>query len=539
MFERSKQFMTNCHKRIEALAELYESERSYINDLVLWEDLLRTSFIGATTFESAQYTIVDTIMKDSERIKGKHLSMFIELKQKNQEALGHATLKHQGPVTSDMISELENFPEELKQVEDMKLEYFSVFERLAEDNECYIKYTQNLPRAEYEFERLMATDKRFNRSVTDFLINHDLIDLGIRNFFYRPSVKISRYPILLKAIAKHESDQEKQRRYFQLIRTMDNLAKKIDWEYKIRSEFFTTFMLAYRLVYNENIKSKFSLGLIYKKTKLIKEGKLIVKKSKLDPASYKHVFIFNRVILICLSIDGPYQNIIIDDDPIFLSRAYMLKNVEGFAAGENLGELYPIFIAQRENRSIKAFYFEDESTRDLYYYKINRAIQTIKKDMNVGIGIKKVADFKDELLCYCKPETSQGNFIGLQDRDHDESYFDYSSMADLNSSMLAEKSNHNGMEMEKEKSVVAEEDIAAVVANEMPGYTKNENAKVSEKKKTVIPEQDNSTVSKNEEPMKIKEEISIETEKTNYYIMHQTVKRENQQQCIVQQRPIV
>lgn len=478
--------MPNYQKRIEALAELYESERSYINDLVLWEDLLRTSCIGATAFESAQYTIIDTIMKDSERIKGKHLAMFIEMKKKNEAVLGSVTPRPDGPVTNDMISELESFPEELKHVENTILEYFSVFENLAKDNECYIKYTQNLPKAEYEFERLMATDKVFNKRVTDFLVNYNLIDLGIRNFFYRPSVKISRYPILLKAIAKNEADSDKQRRYYQLIRNMDELAKKIDLEYKIRSEFFTTFMLAYRLVYSENIKSKFSLGLIYKKTKLIKEGKLIIKKSKLDPASYKHVFVFNRVILICLSIEGPYQNIIIDDDPIFLSRAYLLKDVEGFAAGENLGELYPIFIAQKEHKSIKAFYFEDESTRDLYYYKINMAIQTIKKDMSADISIKKISDFTDTLLCYCRPERSQGNFIGLENMDHDENYFDYSSTTDLSSSALAEEDDKNGVEEEKitntenESSEVA--DDKNPIETEEKISTKTEETSVTENK---------------------------------------------------------
>lgn len=421
--------MVNLKKRIEALAELYESERFYINDLIIWEELLRSSFISATTFENSKYSIIESMLKDSDLIKNEHLNLFSDLRNKNLEILKRNNIK-----IDDTENELIPFPRELIPAENLDLEYYSVFEKLVKNYQCYIKVTENLPRAEFEFERLMSTDEKFNKRVTDFMVKNNLIELGTKNFFYRPSVKISRYPILFKAIAKHEPNEARKKKYYDLIKDMDNIAKVIDHIYKVRAEFFETFVLSYRLVYGENVKEKFSLCLFYRRTKLIKEGKLIVKKNKLDPASYKQVYVFNRMILICLTISGPYQNIIIDDDPIFLCRAYVLKHLEGFSRGENLGELFPIFIVQKRNKSIKAIYFEDKSTRDVYFYKINSAIQKIRKKLSKEISIKKVESIENRLHCYCKAEISMGNFIGLNRSevfDADTCSIDFSNMESM------------------------------------------------------------------------------------------------------------
>lgn len=394
--------MPNFKKKIEALAELYESEKSYIIDLVIWKELL-----DACTAGRSKTSMAENLLQIIESIKKTHTKLISKMQEKNMDAAIQADKKF---FYNNKI-DLNGFPMLLKAHKEIEIEYFSVFSLLLDNQKSYVSYIQILPRIEYEFEKMMQTSERFANIVTNFLTSNDIADLGAKNFLYRPSMKISRYPILIKAIAKNETNKKVQQKYIELIVKMDQLAKTIDNEYRKRAASFETFLLAYRLVYSKHIKNRFSLGLAYKKTKLIKEGKLIVKKNKLEPASYKQILIFNTVILICLTIDDPYKSIIIDDEPIFLSKVYILKNIDGFAQGENLGGLFPLFLVQKEHRLIKALYFEDESTRDLYFEKIDMAIQEVNAGIDRNITIKKLENFDDEMLCYCKANKNNGNFI--------------------------------------------------------------------------------------------------------------------------------
>ncbi|KAM0679577.1 RHO1 GDP-GTP exchange protein 2 [Glugoides intestinalis] len=394
--------MPNFKKKIEALAELYESEKSYIADLAIWKELL-----DACTDGRSKSSMAENLLQIIESIKKTHTSIVEKMKKRNIDAAIEADKKF----SFDNKNDTDEFPMLLKAHKETTIEYFSVFSLLLENQKSYVGYIQILPRVEYEFEKMMHTSQCFSSIVNNFLINNDIVDLGAKNFLYRPSMKISRYPILIKAIAKNETNKKMQQKYIELIVKMDLLAKTIDSEYRKRAASFETFLLSYRLVYSKHIKNRFSLGLAYKKTKLIKEGKLIVKKNKLEPASYKQILIFNNVILICLTIDEPHKSIIIDDEPIFLSKVHILKNIDGFAQGENLGGLFPLFLVQKEHRLIKALYFEDESTRNLYFMKIDRAIQELNAGIDQNIKIKKLESFDDDILCYCKAQKNNGNFL--------------------------------------------------------------------------------------------------------------------------------
>ena len=399
--------MANLKKKLEALAELYESEIDYIRDIHLWKILLKSILEMGKVRLKGSYPIMVTLIKNIENIERISVNIVTSLIIKNNSALG---IEKQIKLNEDDYLNLPRFPKELKALLNTDLEYYSTFDYLLNNYEHYIKYIQNLPQVEREFETLLDTDSYFLRIVDDYLIKQNSKNLGIRNYLFRPTGKIVRYSTLIKAVIKNEQNQKRKEKYEELVLNIVEISKKLDFEFKKRSELFQTFDLSTRFVYG-SVSNKYSLGLMYKKTKLLKEGKLIVKLGPLIPSSYKQVFIFNRMILFCLTNDKPYGNLIIDNESLFLSKQYILKEYLEYFGDEDLRNLYPLFLVQKSNATVKALYFEDESTRDVYFNIIDQAIQKIRSNLDHNVQIREIKKFDTDLKCICFGENSIGSFL--------------------------------------------------------------------------------------------------------------------------------
>lgn len=406
--------MASLDKRMEAIAELYESERHYLRDLGLWIDMIKGSILGASSLAlNRKYAYFASILSHSTAIYDLHVKILCRLREKNASVLKQNRIQDTGIHNrhEDGLQDLDM--ELLRQASTGKggLEYYSVYATMLDSFLCYVKYFEDLPKVEYYFKKLMFTDKYFGDIVKDYMTNNNMTDLGINHFIYRPSTKISRYPIFFKAIAKRESDPLKKKEYEDVQRGFDRLIKHLEGIFTDRKAQFETFVLSYRLVFGDEVRNKFSLGLVYKKNKLMLTKKIIVKKDKLKPASYKDVYLFNRMILICLTTENEFDNVIIDDDPIFLSKLYLVKSgVDDFAPNENLEMLYPLFLVQKENKSIKALYFSDDTNREVFYKSVQSAIKSVRGCMDRDIRIE-VLRHEEDLNCVCKPESGRNAFI--------------------------------------------------------------------------------------------------------------------------------
>lgn len=397
--------MGNPRKKLQALSELYESERDYIKDIHKWKELLDNILEMGKVRLKGSFYIIKTIAINVGKLEKTSLNLFNLLKEKNDRAIGIKIIEPE----VDCLN-LPNFPDKLLTMFESDVEYYTPFEHLLKHYKDYVKYIQNMPQIENEFEMLLDTDSHFLRIVNNYLQRENLIDLGIRNYLFRPSGKMVRYSNLIKAIIKHETDAARKKKYEELVERVEEISRELDFEFRKRTELFQTFNLSNRFVYG-NIKTKFSFGLVYNKTKLLKQGKLIVKLSHLIPSSYKQVFIFNRLIIFCLTNDKSYGNLIIDSEPLFLSKLFILKEYKEFFRDEDLKNLYPLFLVQRENNKVQALYFEEESTRNVYFNIIDQAIQKISFEMCKGIKVKELKSFSNELQCLCLSENLTGSFL--------------------------------------------------------------------------------------------------------------------------------
>lgn len=400
--------MAKHRKKIEALAELYESERDYIKDIHLWKLLLHDILGLGKIRLKGSYPVIVNLIKNVENIERTSLNLLNSMIAKNNKIL---EIESTRKMTENDCLNLPKFPKELKNMTKPDFEYYSNFEYLLNNYEYYIKYIQNLPQVEREFETFLDTDRQFLNLVNSHLAKQGSGNLGIRNYLFRPTGKIVRYSNLIKAVIKNEENELMKEKYEELVRKLVVISKSLDVEFKKRSELFQTFDLSTRFIYSSTVQEKYSLGLIYKKTKLLKEGKLIVKLGPLIPSSYKQVFIFNRLILFCLTNDKPYGNLFIEAEPLFLSKQYILKEYEEFFGDEDLMNLYPLFLVEKSNFSVRALYFEDESTRDVYFNIIDQAIQLVRSEMGTNISIREVKKFDEDLCCLCFGESSIGSFL--------------------------------------------------------------------------------------------------------------------------------
>lgn len=467
--------MVNSSKRIEAIAELYESEKYYLKDLDLWISMIRRNILGIGRVKlSGKYTSFSCILSHITAIYDLHAKIFEKLKEKNAFVLKQNRIKHStsnardgSEPSGEAAQDLDMDQLKHANVNSSDLEYYSTYSSLFSFFSCYVKYFENLPKAEYYFKRLMFMDEYFGKIVMSYMKDNNAMDLGINHFMYRPSAKISRYPIFFNAIAKREPDPAKKAEYQKVAKNFDTLIKHLEDVFNNRKSQFETFILSYRFVFGSEVRNKFSLGLIYKKNKLISSRKIIVKKDRLQPASYKDVYLFNRMILICLTTENEFENVVIDDDPIFLSKLYLVKRgIDEFAPNENLEMLYPLFLVQKENRSIKALYFSDETNREIFYKSTQKAIKQVRGNMDKSIKIVEVVRHEEDLNCVCKPESGRNSFIssyGGDDQresnvsDGTEEYIeyhidshgerkggDYSDIKDVSTNMSGSKESFSG-----------------------------------------------------------------------------------------------
>lgn len=466
-------------KRIEAIAELFYSEKSYIADLKVWQVGLRKKIMGLNRISlKTKYEICDSVFINMRMIYDFHRKLFKEMHEKNKEVLkrypevyaaieekerqrGEArraraderrgergsasqsttaeestssfkitemlqrsagsTIQSQyqdsGVVLSMESSEMDDWEFEIAKdgsMDTSTLEYASIFLKHFDGFSEYEEYVARLPKSEYEFDKSMHKNERFNTVITTFLQKYNIDQIGTKNFFYRPSSKMARYPLLLRAIAKNETDTGLHALYQRLMDKFKVTTMRIDRIFKVGSDFFIVYLLSGLLKFQKSIRNKLFLGLIFIDIKLIKEGKLIVKSGISTPVSYKQVYIFNKYIIFCQTVEDLFGPIQIEESPIFLNRLTVIRKPFAlFERDEKLNTYFPIYLVQGGENIKKVLYFEDENTRNLYFTIICTAIHKIHKKLSKAPSLVQKATLSEErLFCVC---STLGDRLSLED----------------------------------------------------------------------------------------------------------------------------
>lgn len=412
--------MSKARKRIEALSELFMSEKAYIDDMTIWQRDFRRDIIGYPFLSlKIKYEICDLVFINMHEIVKLHKDIFNDMKERNIQI---KKLMEPGFV-EDPDDDGFILDKEKSEVEELKmLEYATVYFKHASRFVIYEEYARRLPRAEFELEKICHFSFDFKKSLQNFMTRNNIEFLGTRHFLYRPSQKLARYSLLLKAVQKNTEIVTYDKYYGDLIEEIKFITKNVDRVFNRYSTQFKIYRLDQQLKYRKGVKNQLCLGLFQKRRRLLKEGDILVKNDLLfDPFILK-VYIFDHAILLCDIPQGEFQNHFILDDPIFISKIILFtKNLGFYPESEKLASFFPLYILETTQSKVRCFYFEDVQTRNIYLKVLRKAIKKIKSRFDSNIKLDKLTiNSEMELNNAC--QSSSQDYVDITTQEGEEQW---------------------------------------------------------------------------------------------------------------------
>ncbi|EEQ82643.1 hypothetical protein NCER_100599 [Vairimorpha ceranae BRL01] len=392
--------MANLRKRIEALHEMFISEKLYIDDMILWESEFRKCILNFSFLSpKVKYEICDTVFINMHEIRLKHEEIFNEMKKRNLEVR-----KEMDPYF--YVQDENAFCIDKSKYDDpsiLKLEYATIFYKYMEFINFYERYFSRLPKAEYELERVCHYSPEFKQGLHNFLAQNKIEYLGVRNFLYRPSTKLSRLPLLLKAIFKNEGNDEFKAQYELLIDKLKQVTLKVDNLFKFYSGQFKIYRLSQSLQYVDGLQNPLALGLFQKKRALLKEGEFLIKSEIWASPIISKIYFFDHCILFCESSKGQFSTQKILLDPLFLERLLFFDINVGFNKLEGDEDKYfPLFLLETSENNLITILFEDFDVRKIYISILSDALLSIKKNYCTNLKLTKININLQNILSACQ-----------------------------------------------------------------------------------------------------------------------------------------
>lgn len=344
------------------MKEFLESEQSYVYDLDLWEKDFRKEILNMDCIQSKEkYFLNEHLFTNLSEIAGIHKFFMKEMKRLNYELLvEHNKVKGKETKPAEDFEELFVLPLD-EDVDVNLIEYATTYlVYFPQATYYYLEYIKLLPYSIYEFEKLMKSNKEFAKAVNAWLEKNNVSQLGVNNFFFRPLTKASRYSILFKAIQKRCLISRNVIFYDDVLLGLKNANELNDLVYSTMDTYFKTYTMMNLLQFRLPSQNIFSLKLIDKSTKIVCNKEIIVKKSIIQPASYKNIFVLDKILLICNIRDDQFQKLIVDTTPIFLSKCVLSKErMPFFDKVDKLEKYWPFYIIQKDSLNIKGLYFTE------------------------------------------------------------------------------------------------------------------------------------------------------------------------------------
>lgn len=372
-------------KKLLASKELYDSELAYIADMELWGNDFRKFILNMTCLSAKEkYMLNEHIFMNLGEIINAH-KIFVQEANKVHFNLmkKHNDLK--GVETDDKLKYANEFIIPLDEFVDCHdLEYASLdLNFFFRSFKSYVKYVERLPSAVYEFEKLMAENQTFKKCVEQWFFENKVDNLGPNHFFYRPSTKMTRYDMLYGAIIKHERNERNLELFNAAYAGLGHSLKILDATFKERSEFFKVYTFYTLVTYTKTQYGIYVLRLTQQNTEIKFNQQLIVKKTLVEPASYKQVILINNMLIICKTRQSDYDEIHVDAFPLFLSKyAISKKRIVFFDTADELTKYFPIYFVQKETLDIKGIYFTDKYSRNNAFELFKECLKKASPETN-------------------------------------------------------------------------------------------------------------------------------------------------------------
>ncbi|KAI5159536.1 hypothetical protein NEAUS03_0383 [Nematocida ausubeli] len=289
---KDKNNLEKRQKRMQAIYELFESESEYVYDLVLWTRTIKHLVVNTTTLDVySKQVFLSKVIGNSDSIYQLHDAILINFMK---------TLKIARNTPKDVFLRLDITPELLIEV----LKGYSIRKTLI--SSVYIEYAGRVPQATGTMEILIEDNKNFDAEISDVLHRINRLHLGCSHFIMRPMQKITRYPLLFKAILKQALPEEAAA-ISEEITNIQQINLHVNQNVQYSTEYFTLFHLSHEINYRH--RPAFSIGIIQKNRKLIRMEEEISLISGLSRKTVSIVILDNAVFLIecIIKIRGVYK----------------------------------------------------------------------------------------------------------------------------------------------------------------------------------------------------------------------------------------
>lgn len=387
--------MLKLRKRLEALVEIYESEKLYVQDLIIWGVEFRKYLFQseALTIEK-KHSLSSTLFINLDAIIGLHEQIIKEMNRRNLKLKKIKDYQINDDEPGIIVND-----ETAKVFKD--LEYHSVFCRVLNRFSIYKYYVSRLPTVEFNLDKECSQNIAFSRELSSFFTNRN-IELGPKHFIYRANQKLARYSILWKALLHYEENEEYIAGIKETSEKLKEIALNVDQTYGAINASYKIFRFNSELHYSEFIKQRIPLNLFQKKRKILKEGDVIVNNKNIKEPKELRFILLDTVILLCdvvrqENIEVKY----IVSEPMPLYKYTVTDKAINFSIREeSLRKMQKLFILERGGTDILVLFFRDINSRKMYFEAINSAIMDQRDSLDANIKMSAIMEGTNfKLLC--------------------------------------------------------------------------------------------------------------------------------------------
>ncbi|OAG30386.1 hypothetical protein NEIG_00549 [Nematocida sp. ERTm5] len=240
-------------KRMQAIYELFESESRYVYDLVLWMRTIKHLVVNTTTLDVySKQVFLSQVIGNSDSIYELHDAILINFMKR---------LNINRNTPKDVFLRMDISSKALVDI----LKAYNIRKNMI--SSIYIEYAGRIPQAARTMKMLIEDNKNFETEISDVLHRINRLHLGCSHFIMRPMQKITRYPLLFKAILKYALPEESGA-LSEAITNIEQINLHVNQNVQYSTDYFTLFQLSHEINYKK--RPAFSVGIIQKDRRLLK-----------------------------------------------------------------------------------------------------------------------------------------------------------------------------------------------------------------------------------------------------------------------------
>lgn len=369
-------------KRVLALFEIFTSEKSYLEDLLLWGKEFREMVAGSEAIsQHKKKEVMDVVLMNISEIYDLHHGMYGDM-----------------CAASGISGDAADLPAPPADIPPDKIKKFcEIFtSKETELKKLYMVYSEKTPKSIFFLNNMMTENKLFKQDVMKLLERNGKLHLGCANFIFRPTQKIARYPLLFGTLQKRERPELKDA-VREVVQCIEKINREMNTVVRSSSNYFELYVLYHFVRWNPN--ESYNMGILQKERTLLKKGNVVLRLDEGEPKEAVIAVLDNAVFFM---VESKSSNAILQDlymvgPPIPMEMVVVHKKTYTEEDEEN-GKFFMYIFNKVGERKIYLLKFEEKKQRDVYFNIIKEAVQKIEEIL-YRVSVRKFS--------VCPPEKSQ------------------------------------------------------------------------------------------------------------------------------------